>query len=703
MVWQISTESGEYRIQNNKSNSYGGTFFDYFTVEESGNVGINNSNPEYILDVKGDTYIDGIIYTSNILGNEHLDTNNILKINYEEGEINSNLLYVYGDSIFNGKIGIGVTEPENALDIIGNIKCDEIDAIGSNITLINTCNITDGILPVIRGGIGIDTIKPLQLVYGGINKLEQTTNLYWQAQSSSGAGILIAPEFAGVGSKIVKLDATNISAGTLSVSRGGTGRNNFSIGGGILVGNFFGDNSYDIAQTESLLWNNTDRAFEVTGNIILPAGSNIIIDGVPLKFDDFESFPTASSNIKGMLKIFEGDFKFNDSNQLILAKQGSSKWEKLDNKIWYPSVTPEQTHCVGIGTMPNSDFRLDVYGDINTSNGVFKINGINVIEDNSNIISNRLNTFTLDDIAIPQLNGVLQTQNGGWYNKFFSLRDIELDGGAQDKEFFISATPENYRFTFDNPVILNSDLIVRGSFTLDNPDGYINFSSLTLQRAHTESILIVNQTYSATDDDTIAGSIVNFQKAAQTHFRINKDGNLGVGRSELLDFNETTGGTSIEPVEKLHIIGNVVVTGFITAYYSDKRLKEFIGNIDNPLDIIDNLKGYYYKANELAVENGFTNEKNIGLSAQDVQKVLPELVKLAPFDTVKNKHGEPVSKSGNNYLTVCYEKLAPVFVEAIKDLNKQVSELKSENELLKKENKEIKEDIIKIKEALYIN
>jgi hypothetical protein len=701
MVWQVSTESGEYRIQNNKSNSYGGTFFDYFTVEESGNVGINNGNPEYILDVKGNTYIDGIIYTSNILGNEHLDTNNILKINYEEGEINSNLLYVYGDSTFYGKIGIGVTEPENSLDIVGNIKCDQIDAIGSNITLINTCNITDGILPVIRGGIGIDTIKPLQLVYGGINKIEQSSSLYW----NNGAGTLNAPKFKGNGSEISSLDATNISAGTLSVSRGGTGRNNFSIGGGIVVGNFFGNNQYNISQTEALKWNNTDGALHVTGDIILPAGSNILIDGVPLKFDDFNSFPSASSNVKGMVKIFEGDFKFNDSNQLILAKQGSSKWEKLDNKIWYPSVTPEQTHCVGIGTMPNSDFRLDVYGDINTSNGVFKINGINVIEENSNIISNRINTFTLDNIAEPENINGNSTQNGGWNNKFFSLRDFvfDSDSGAQNKEFFISSTPENYRFTFDNPLILKSDLIVEGSFTLDNPDGYINFSSLTLQRAHTESILIVNQTYSATDDDTIEGSIVNFQKAAQTHFRINRDGNLGVGRSDFLDFNETTGGTSIEPVEKLHVIGNIVATGNITAYYSDKRLKEFISNIENPLSIIDNLNGYFYKANKLAIENGFTDERNVGLSAQDVQKVLPELVKLAPFDTVKNKKGEAISKSGNKYLTICYEKLAPVFVEAIKELNNKVSELKSENELLKKENKEIKEDIIKIKAAIGIN
>ena len=699
MVWQVSTELGEYRIQNNnKSNSYGGTFFDYLTVEESGNVGINNGNPEYILDVKGNTYIDGIIYTSNILGNEHLDTNNILKINYEEGEINSNLLYVYGDSTFYGKIGIGVTEPENSLDIVGNIKCDQIDAIGSNITLINAGNITDGILPVIRGGIGIDTINPLQLVYGGINKIEQSSSLYW----NTGTGTLNAPNFKGNGSGIISLNATNITGGTLSVSRGGTGRNDFIIGGGILVGNLLGNNRYDISQTEALKWNNTDGALQVTGDIILPAGSNVIIDGVPLNFD---SFPLASSNVKGMVKIFDGDFKFNEDNQLILATQGSSKWGRDGNKIWYPSnENPEPTHCVGIGKIPETEaYRLDVDGDINTSNGVFRINGINVIEENSNIILNRINTFTLDNIAVPPLIDGLQTQNGGWNNKFFSLRDIELDGGAQDKEFFISANPENYRFTFENPLILKSDLIVEGSFTLDNPDSYTNFSSLKLQRAHAESILIVNQTYSSTENDTIEGSIVNFQKATQTHFRINRDGNLGVGRSELLDFNETTGGTSIEPAEKLHVIGNIVATGNITSYYSDKRLKEFISNIENPLSIINNLHGYFYKANKLAIENGFTDERNIGLSAQDVQKVLPELVKLAPFDTIKNKKGETVSKSGNNYLTICYEKLSPLFVEAIKELNNQVSELKSENELLKKENKEIKEDIIKIKEALGIN
>ena len=41
-------------------------------------------------------------------------------------------------------------------------------------------------------------------------------------------------------------------------------------------------------------------------------------------------------------------------------------------------------------------------------------------------------------------------------------------------------------------------------------------------------------------------------------------------------------------------------------------------------------------------------------------------------------HNNIVSKSGDNYLTICYEKLAPLFVESIKELKKEINELKRE-------------------------
>lgn len=86
-------------------------------------------------------------------------------------------------------------------------------------------------------------------------------------------------------------------------------------------------------------------------------------------------------------------------------------------------------------------------------------------------------------------------------------------------------------------------------------------------------------------------------------------------------------------------------------------------------------------------------EEEIGLSAQEVKKVLPEIVKLAPFDTVKNSDGNIISKSGENYLTICYERMAQVFVEAIKELSHENKQLYEENNILRA-------DIEKIKLAL---
>ena len=62
----------------------------------------------------------------------------------------------------------------------------------------------------------------------------------------------------------------------------------------------------------------------------------------------------------------------------------------------------------------------------------------------------------------------------------------------------------------------------------------------------------------------------------------------------------------------------------------------------------------------------------VGVFAQDVQAVLPEAVKLAPFDN----DGNNKSISGENYLTVQYEKIVPLLIEAIKEQQKQIDELK---------------------------
>jgi hypothetical protein len=121
------------------------------------------------------------------------------------------------------------------------------------------------------------------------------------------------------------------------------------------------------------------------------------------------------------------------------------------------------------------------------------------------------------------------------------------------------------------------------------------------------------------------------------------------------------------------ITGALQVTSSITAMYSDRRLKENIKPITNALDKVDSLTGMLFTQNALAESFGHTDKsQQVGVFAQDIQKVLPEAVKLAPFDMDDNGN----SKSGENYLTVQYEKLVPLLIEAIKELRLEINELK---------------------------
>jgi hypothetical protein len=108
--------------------------------------------------------------------------------------------------------------------------------------------------------------------------------------------------------------------------------------------------------------------------------------------------------------------------------------------------------------------------------------------------------------------------------------------------------------------------------------------------------------------------------------------------------------------------GEIRATNNITAYYSDDRLKTRLGKIENALDKLCSLEGFYYEANETAQNLGYEVRREIGVSAQSTQSVLPEIVAPAPID--------------DKYLTVRYEKFAPLFIEAIKELRSEIGDIK---------------------------
>ena len=670
MVWNIGLSGNDYKILNSSSNNttYNSLLYlDYFTINENGNVGINNGNPKRKLDINGDILNNGILISSNILGNV-MNTSNFLQINFKDSASASanNVVDIYGTTLLRGNLGIGTTRPRFALDVAGIINARELIGTGSNVYNINASNINAGVLNVLQGGTGVPNIIPNQLIYGDNNKIRQSENLVFEDN------ILKALFFEGNGSKLRSIDASTITQGVLGVTRGGTGLRRFDIKGGVLLANLNNNNDIDrttVAQSSDLKWDNNDNAFEINGNIKLPANSNLLIGGAPLNYTALGDYPLATSNIPGVVKL-SSQFKVNNDSELILANTGSSKWGQVDDFIFYPPQTITSNHCVGIGILPeDTSNRLIVNGNINIVDGVYKINGVDMDEYNSNIISQRINNFTLDNI------GKLFCGNK---NRCFSLENI----GGNVFEYQIGALnngtlENNNNFKFFQKVIFNGGLeITGGSFEIGDLDKLV-LQSLEISGDPNYPVLNVNQ-----HGDT--GGLLSLSKSNQVRVIVTNNGNMGVGV-----FNESST-PAILPLEKLHIMGNIIATGTITSCYSDKRLKTFTSNISNPLDIISNLNGYYYRPNEVALKAGFENEKQIGLSAQEVQSVLPEIVKIAPFDMARDDDGNITSKSGKSYLTICYERLGPVFVEAIKELTGQIKELKEENETIKKDIETIK-------------
>lgn len=669
MVWNIGLSGNDYKILNSSSNNttYNSLLYsDYFTINENGNVGINNGNPKRKLDINGDILNNGILISSNILGNV-MNTSNFLQINYKDSASASanNVVDIYGTTLLRGNVGIGSTRPRFALDVAGIINARELIGTGSNVYNINASNINAGVLNVLQGGTGVPNIIPNQLIYGDNNKIRQSENLIFEDN------ILKALFFEGNGSKLRSIDASTITQGVLGVTRGGTGLRRFDIKGGVLLANLNNNNDIDrttIAQSSDLKWDNNDNAFEINGNIKLPAHSNLLIGGAPLNYTALGDYPLATCNIPGVVKL-SSQFKINNDSELILANTGSSKWGQVDDFIFYPPQTITSNHCVGIGILPeDTSNRLIVNGNINIVDGVYKINGVDMDEYNSNIISQRINNFTLDNIS---------KLFCGNKNRCFSLENI----GGNVLEYQIGALnngtlENNNNFKFLQKVIFNSGLeIAGGSFEIGDLDKLV-LKALEVAGTTADSIFGINQNGE--------GSLLKISQGNQTRVIVTNNGNMGVGV-----FNESST-PPILPLEKLHIMGNIIATGTITSCYSDKRLKTFTSNISNSLDIISNLNGYYYHPNEAALKAGFENEKQIGLSAQEVQSVLPEIVKIAPFDMARDDDGNITSKSGKSYLTICYERLGPVFVEAIKELTGQIKELKEENETIKKDIETIK-------------
>lgn len=113
--------------------------------------------------------------------------------------------------------------------------------------------------------------------------------------------------------------------------------------------------------------------------------------------------------------------------------------------------------------------------------------------------------------------------------------------------------------------------------------------------------------------------------------------------------------------------GDMIASGNIGAY-SDPRLKDDVERIDGALDIIEKLDGVRFTWNGKTKLIGKPGERDIGVLADQVEAVLPELVSRSIPDD---------ENDGERWRVVAYDKLVPVLIEAVKELAGRVKELEA--------------------------
>lgn len=248
-------------------------------------------------------------------------------------------------------------------------------------------------------------------------------------------------------------------------------------------------------------------------------------------------------------------------------------------------------------------------------------------------IDDRLRTIRVnEDINLqPSGDGVLKVSS-----------DIEIENGSS---LVVKESTNTNSVNIVAPSNLSQDInltlpnqIVGGKVLTTDSSGSLTFEDLAIG---TNDVSSQSSSYFPVITQSNSGSVANFEVPSQTISIVPSAGRLN--------------------------LTEVRATGDVTAFFSsDIALKENVENIPNALSKVVTLNGvsYDWTADYIEKRGGedgyFVRKHDIGLIAQDVEKVLPEIV----------------AQNGDGYKSIKYERVVALLVEAVKDLKKEVDNLK---------------------------
>lgn len=599
----------------------GGSYNIFYT---SGNVGIKNTDPQYELDVSGNINFTGDIYQNGTLFVSGTDLSSggasvgghlipASDISYDLGSTSNKWrdLYLSGSTIYLDNETISV-------NTAGNFEFSS-----------NTLKLGGETLTMSGGSISIGALSTtttfgnnINIVYNNPNFSYNSVNSEFNIQSYN------INTYDGWIAKSGKLYFTGSDFGGMTSNSSGS----YVASASSFLGNYdeyaaykaFNLNKDDFWHSEDAYDFNTGAYIgniSTTANGVVYSGEWLQIQyPEPILLTNFKITPRSENYQNRSPKSF-----------VVLGSNNGSNWNLLHEETNYTSWLPDTSFTFNTPSISQSYsyYRL-----------VTRIVGF----ENVDRTSVQINEWEL--------------------NPTYSSKTYKIRVSGTINGFIYSNTPSN---TFELRLLDESDNLVQTLYT--SPpialSGYIDYVVNTGFIEITPLPEYRIQLYMSNLD----ASFYLFGGFRQdTQIEINKQIYVDVyPKTDLIGslnatFNSntigsliTTGGNvgigTTDPLHKLHVDGDIFATGKVIAF-SDERLKTDINLIDDALNKVSSLRGVEYKMIN-------TNEKNIGVIAQDVEKVYPELV---------------VSKD-NNYKGVCYGNMVGLLIEAIKELNEKIKEL----------------------------
>jgi hypothetical protein len=245
--------------------------------------------------------------------------------------------------------------------------------------------------------------------------------------------------------------------------------------------------------------------------------------------------------------------------------------------------------------------------------------------------------------------------------------DVTISESVGDKKMTLTpgynGGPSEQRIHGTDDLILDADgdLIIKGDGTViaDTSDGTGGF-----QVKNDVNVYVDLYSNRASPADNLTAAYIDFnstnsasQKTLYSRLEVETaDITDGTEDGRVKLFVTSAGSSTLNTTwenDNMEVEGDITANGDVTSL-SDVRTKENIVDIDDGIGIVESLRGVYY--NKIGQE-----ERKVGVIAQEVEEVLPEVVKT----------------DNEGMKSVDYSKMVGVLIEAIKDLKAEIDELKA--------------------------